>query len=348
MEYAGYTLPEGAPEQMAIVHCVDTGASNIQVNSVAGSGKTTTSLLLAHHLRNKTFLHVTYNSKLKIELREKIETLGLRNIMEAHSFHALGVKYYNPRCFRDIGLTEVVEQDTPCTRDLPRYNVIVVDEAQDISKLYCQFLRKVILDHKARHGFRPNLVIIGDVNQCIYAFKGSDSRFLSICDEVFVFDDHKDEWTVLKLRVSYRVTGNIARFVNEVMLKEKNLIPHKAPGAPVHYFRGKVFRAVEHIGRELIRMVRDGIIVPSDIFLLAPTVNPNKNKDKQNKKTPCGTLENLLVLAGIPVYVTLLDDGVLRSDVLEGKAAIRYGMLPISIIVLYLYSYLSSLYLMKA
>lgn len=121
-------------------------------------------------------------------------------------------------------------------------------------------------------------------------------------------------WERLHLKTSYRVTGNMALFVNDIMLKEENLIAHKAPGAPVHYFKGNPYTAVQSIGSELIYMIEKGIIQPSDVFLLTASL--------KSKRAPIRVLENMLCDAGVPVYVSQGEDTMLRDDVVEGKVVI--------------------------
>lgn len=104
-----YTLPKASEEQINVITYAD---SNIIVDSVAGSGKTTTILHLAQTMSIANpydlILLLTYNKKLKLETRKKIELLNLRNI-EAHSYHSAAVKYYDHKCFDDYNLMNVVD-----------------------------------------------------------------------------------------------------------------------------------------------------------------------------------------------------------------------------------------------
>lgn len=96
-----FVLPPASAEQIAVKDFFATDETgNVMLNSVAGSGKTTTSLYLAMQLPAKRILLLTYNSRLKMETRDKAASLHLRNL-EAHSFHAFGYKYYSERCIRD-------------------------------------------------------------------------------------------------------------------------------------------------------------------------------------------------------------------------------------------------------
>jgi len=161
-------IPPPSLEQQAVLDAVQNGL-NVIVNSVAGSGKTTTALLLARSNPTKKMLLLTYNSRLKSETRVRVEICGLSNL-EVHSYHAMGVKYYSENCFRDEGLRCALQ--TPPRKPLPAYDIIIIDEAQDMTSLLYQFTRKV-LSNLTVH---PQLVVVGDENQSIYVFKLADPR----------------------------------------------------------------------------------------------------------------------------------------------------------------------------
>jgi superfamily II DNA or RNA helicase len=104
-----YVLCTPSEEQSQIIQSVLDG-KNVIVDSVAGSGKTTTILHIGKALPEKKILVLTYNAKLKIETREKATSLELEN-MEIHSYHAFCVKYYDHRCHTDPGIIAVLKSD---------------------------------------------------------------------------------------------------------------------------------------------------------------------------------------------------------------------------------------------
>ena len=59
-------------EQQHILDTIRTG-TNVYVDAVAGTGKTTLILSMAKELKDKKILQMTYNKSLKFEVREKIE-----------------------------------------------------------------------------------------------------------------------------------------------------------------------------------------------------------------------------------------------------------------------------------
>ena len=61
------SLPKYSDEQKLIIKSLKS--NNVLVDSVAGSGKTTTNLYLAKEYPHNKLLLLTYNAKLKIETR---------------------------------------------------------------------------------------------------------------------------------------------------------------------------------------------------------------------------------------------------------------------------------------
>jgi superfamily I DNA and RNA helicase len=148
-------------EQQEILNAVGN-QSNLIINAVAGSGKTTTTLLMALKYPQKKFLLFTYNARLKAETRLRVKKHGLQNL-EVHSFHSFGLAYYTSPCVTDLDLNKIVLQNLPI-RTKPSPHVVVIDESQDMTKPYFDFVHKAVTDIQ-----NPSLqfVILGDEMQCI-------------------------------------------------------------------------------------------------------------------------------------------------------------------------------------
>ena len=80
-----------------------TCGDNVCVDSVPGFGKTTTNLYLSLNNPTKHMLLLTYNAKLKLETRQKVQALGINNL-EVHSYHSFCVKYFNSQAYTDNGI----------------------------------------------------------------------------------------------------------------------------------------------------------------------------------------------------------------------------------------------------
>ena len=60
-------------EQNEIINSIRDN-KNVIADCVAGSGKTTTVLFLAHYFPDKNIIQITYNAELKMEVRKKVKT----------------------------------------------------------------------------------------------------------------------------------------------------------------------------------------------------------------------------------------------------------------------------------
>ena len=95
-------------EQQNIINCI-TNRKHVIGDAVAGSGKSTLVLALAQSTENK-ILQLTYNKLLKMEVEGKAKKYNIDNI-EIHTYHSLGVKYYNRDAHDDITLNEIIEEN---------------------------------------------------------------------------------------------------------------------------------------------------------------------------------------------------------------------------------------------
>ena len=91
-------LPEISIDQQNAIEKLKTG--NIIIDSVAGCGKTTTNMYIGKEFNTSNILLLTYNSKLKLETRIKVQEFCINNI-EVHSYHSFCVKNYDNECFTD-------------------------------------------------------------------------------------------------------------------------------------------------------------------------------------------------------------------------------------------------------
>jgi superfamily I DNA/RNA helicase len=143
-EYACCNAKTPSSEQKLIIRTVGNGA-NVVADCVAGSGKTTTVLFLAQHHPGKKILLVTYNSALKMEVRKSKDARCILNL-DVHTYHSLCVKYYDLRGHTDERMREVVDLNTRPIRPPPSYDIVVMDEVQDMTFLYYHMIKKFIAD----------------------------------------------------------------------------------------------------------------------------------------------------------------------------------------------------------
>lgn len=292
-------------EQNAAIQHIIQGA-NLILDSVSGSGKSTCVLNLAHLMPHKRILQLTYNSDLRLDVKKKIKQLGLNNIV-VHTFHSLAVKYYDRHAITDNGIRRILYNNIEPQEALPKIDILVLDESQDMTFLYYQFMVKFSLNM----GNPFQLFILGDYKQCLYQFKGADARYLTLAQQIW--ETHplltSREFYYCKLKTSYRITRQIASFLNETMLGEQRMVAVK-DGPPVIYIRNTRHNAEKTIIYYIKTLLQNGY-TPNDIFVLAPSV---KTAGSNIRK-----MENYLVEHGIPAHVPMFETDKIDKRVMEGK-----------------------------
>ena len=302
-----YYLPMNEPseEQQLVIDNLKKGY-NVVCSAVAGSGKSSTVLATSVQMPTSRILQVTYNSSLRLEIKEKVNQYELKNIT-IHTFHSLAVKYYSPDCHTDTGIRRVLLNDTKPRNEIPKIDLCMLDEFQDCSELYFRFVLKFLRDI----GSPVQLLILGDPLQCLYEFKGADPRFLTMSEQIWEgFELLKSPIFVqCSLRMSYRITDQMSKFVNEAMFGNQMMLSCRS-GEPVTYIRNSrhnIEKTVVYTIKELL----DNGVKPNEIFVLAASVKGlNSNVRK---------MENALVDQNIPCHVPMFETDKLDERVIEGK-----------------------------
>ena len=302
-----YYLPMNEPseEQQLVIDNLKKGY-NVICSAVAGSGKSSTVLAASVQMPSSQILQITYNSSLRLEIKEKTIQYELKNIT-IHTFHSLAVKYYSPDCHTDTGIRRVLLNDTKPRSEISKIDLCMLDEFQDCSELYFRLVLKFLRDM----GYPVQILILGDPLQCLYGFKGADSRFLSMADQIWKGSDLLKSQTFIHcpLKMSYRITDQMGRFVNEAMFGSRMMLTCKT-GEPVTYIRNSrhnIEKTVVYTINELL----DRGVKPNEIFVLAASVKGlNSNVRK---------MENALVDQNIPCHVPMFDTDKLDERVIGGK-----------------------------
>lgn len=294
-------LPNPSEEQMNIIKYVKNKKS-VTVNAVAGSGKTTLVLSFCKLCSDKKVLQLTYNSLLASEVRAKVNKNKIENI-EIHTYHSMALKYYLYSGYTDTEMEKVIKEDMKLKIELPEYDIIVVDETQDMTILYYSLVNKIIRDLNRD----INILILGDYNQGLYAFKGADPRYLTLSNKIW---NEFSPMIDMPLKTSYRVTNNIAWFINNAMLGEERLKTEKK-GYLVDYVYENSFEAYETIMPEIMEMLKKKEITPNDIFVLAYSL--------KSSMCPVKKLEHAFVVNGIECYVPISDESKIDDDIIKNK-----------------------------
>ena len=293
-------------EQRHVYNLISEG-NNVIVDACAGSGKSTTILSIAEAMPTVEFIQLTYNSVLCGEIRQKIKELAIQNL-HVYTFHSLVVKYYSTEGHTDTFMRRIVKDNMPPRTKIPKFQVLVIDEAQDMSFLYFKMVVKFCKDK----GEPIQLMILGDYMQGLYEFKGSDVRFLTQADEIWKHFPllRSPNFVKCTLKTSYRVTQPMADFVNNVLLGDERLLACKS-GEPVVYIRRKFWEVEKYIIHKILGLIRDEGAKPSDFFVLGGSVKGEKSAIRR--------LENVLVEKNIPCHVPMFENDKIDERVIDGK-----------------------------
>ena len=318
-----YTLPPASIEQQRIISLIELN-TNVIVRSVAGSGKTTSVLHIARSFPLKNVLFLTYSAKLKLETRERAARVDATNI-EVHSYHSFAVKYYNSDCFTDMGLKRMFAQAAPqLPPPLPRrssgalppqFDLVVVDEAQDMTFLYYDVVSKLLFrDYVATDAI---LCVIGDEHQSIFEFNGGDGRFLTLAEQTRLASINSFPWEKCQLSQSFRITHEMSLFINKCMFPKHlcdRISSSKRGNCKPRYIVCNTFaNTTLWTLEELKFLLQDCGYEPKDIFVLAPSL--------RSSTTPARYLENRFKsqFPHLPVYVPTSDTEKVDSDVTKNK-----------------------------
>ena len=197
-------------EQQCVVDSVKRGV-NVMVDACAGSGKSTTIFSCAAACPAMRFVLLTFNKSLQTEVQESIQKLELKNIV-VYTYHGLAVKYYSSECHNDLGIRKVLREEMVPQMEIPSFDVMVLDETQDMTKVYYDMIWKFLMDM----GESIQLLILGDKKQALYEFKGADPRFLTMADMIWASFPYlkTTEFVEHTLSMSYRITDPMGKFLN--------------------------------------------------------------------------------------------------------------------------------------
>lgn len=292
-------------EQQHILNVTKTGV-NVVVDAVAGTGKTTLILSIADELPDTQILQMTYNKSLKFEVREKIENAKLDNL-SVHTFHSLAVCYYTEKAHVDSEIRKIIVNNLKPVRDIPKIDMLVLDECQDMTFLYFQLICKFLFDI----GSSVQLLILGDYMQGLYEFKGSDIRYLTFADCIWYKHPllRTDIFEMCSMKMSYRITNQMRHFVNNVLIGEERMNSCR-DDEPVQYIRNTRYNCEKIVYAEINRLFDQGVNA-SDIFVLGPSVKGERSNIRK--------LENMLVEKNIPCHVPMLESTDIDQRVIDGK-----------------------------
>lgn len=152
------TLNNLSNEQQLFCNTALAG-KNVRVEACIGSGKTTAIQTLCDLFpKNKLILYLTYNRLLKIDAKNKIHN---KNVVVTN-YHGF-VYPYLVRNGIKCGLSDSIRLFTENRLSIPRFDVLIIDEYQDIELDFAEMLEYI-------KSTNPNMqiIMVGDMAQKIY------------------------------------------------------------------------------------------------------------------------------------------------------------------------------------
>jgi DNA helicase-2/ATP-dependent DNA helicase PcrA len=199
-------------------------------------------------------------------------------------------------------------QDDVRTRYQNKFRYILVDEYQDVN--FAQYKLCAILA-----GEHKNLTVVGDDDQSIYSWRGSDYK------NILRFEEDFPGAKVFKLEENYRSPQSILTVANELVSNnksraEKNLFTKRQTGEPVTVYGAETERAEARYAIEKIKEhVREGAAYRD--FLVLYRTNAQSR-----------VFEEGFLSEGIPYRVVGGVGFYARSEIKDMMAYLRYIVNP--------------------
>lgn len=193
----------------------DADSKCIVVAAGPGSGKTRVlvhklaSLLLLEDVKHEQLLMVTFSRAAATEFKRRLRSLigNAANFVEIKTFHSY--------CFDLLGKVGTIEASNNVVRDAAQMildgeveqgkiskSVLVIDEAQDMDEN--EFM---LVEALMKNNDDMRVIAVGDDDQNIYEFRGSDSKYLRK-----LIEDHAGNF--YEMTDNYRSRTNIVAFAN--------------------------------------------------------------------------------------------------------------------------------------
>jgi len=212
---------ELSPSQLAIV--TDQASQFIVVAAGPGSGKTRilvhklAALLLMEDVKHEQLLMVTFSRAAATEFKSRLKDLigSSANYIEIKTFHSF--------CFDLLGRVGDIEKSENIVQETARLilageveksritkTVMVIDEAQDMDMHEFNLVRAM-----TKQNTNMRIIAVGDDDQNIYGFRGSDSIYMKKITEVSASK-------LYELVENYRSKRSLVEFTNDYVEKISN------------------------------------------------------------------------------------------------------------------------------
>ena len=247
---------ELSPTQIKIIN--DKESQYIVVAAGPGSGKTRilvhklASLLLMEDVKHEQLLMLTFSRAAATEFKKRLMKLvNGANFIEIKTFHSY--------CFDLLGrigtiekaddvIDEVTERILNNEVETSRITktVLVIDEAQDMDEKEARLIQALIDKNP-----EMRVIAVGDDDQNIFAFRGSDSRHMKMLLS-------EENSKLYELVDNYRSKANIVQLANVFVESISNRMKH-LPIVPVQAENGNI-NIIEYKNNKLLIPAVEGII----------------------------------------------------------------------------------------
>ncbi|KAG7449540.1 P-loop containing nucleoside triphosphate hydrolase protein [Guyanagaster necrorhizus] len=290
--------------QTAIVNHLKT--HNVMVSARPGAGKTATAEAVVQANPSTPIAVVTYSKRLQLDTQKRLQNYPL---VDVFTFHGLASRFFgtlinNDTLFRDIRRSAA----PPTWIDMPRYEIIILDELQDLTEdlywLTCAFITFVT----QISGRAPHLLVLGDPRQAIYDFRGADQRYLELSsDTLSAISPY--EWRSAQLSQSFRLSCETANFVNHAFLGGEPYIQGSRTGPKPLYIHGNL-HDIDKVLKNIYPLIQK--YGHENTAILAPSIRSNRIVKR--------IVNELWRKYKIPSAHVISDDDVgLDDDVVRGK-----------------------------
>jgi len=265
--------------------------SHLIIETPPGGSKTTICKFIAyinHNLYNKKSLLITFSSSLKKEIRDGNKFYN--DFLEIHSYHSMIYNYGNK--------TYDINEKSLNSLKVNQYDIILIDEAQDINKNTWKVLTNILKQQR-----KVKLVFVGDKNQSVFEFLNSDHRYLTMVDKLLP----SLKFDRISLKTSYRITKPIQVLLN--LISNENRIDGVVKNGENVWILRNQYPDINFIFRKIENLINNKGFKYDDIFILVPSLRSGSHIKLLNK----------LVLNKYPIYLQETDSGELNDNVMKGK-----------------------------
>lgn len=305
---SGKKTLEPSDEQLKVIEAART--HNVLVAARPGSGKTAIARFYAEKYKDKTLGIFTFSKHLQTETSKKLSKYGSR--VKSLTFHGLATKMFGINVNNEHILYDIRSRNCE-PHDILKFDTIVVDEAQDLTENIYWLLGKYLLCATRKFGKSPRIIVLGDIRQAIFEFRGADHRFCEYAPKIFSAFS-KDPWMDdFSLDQSFRLSRQNAQFVN-CIIGEDYIKGHENRCKPKYIVMNPAI-ANRMIKKMIESRVKDWkTYKPEQCAIITPSLHRNKVISR--------LANELSKDVGIPVAVPISEEGPLEPMALKGKLTI--------------------------